>query len=595
MDTLLNIGIPALVVILMLIVIGVVFSRLYVRASKERAFVRTGLGGQKVIMDGGALVLPVFHETILVNMNTLKLEVSRKEEASLIAKDRMRVDVSAAFFVRVKQNAEAVGIAAQTLGRKTLEPDQLKMLVEDKFVDALRSTAATMTMKELQDQRREFVQAVQEAVAEDLTKNGLELESVSLTSLDQTAKEFFNPNNAFDAEGLTRLTEQTESRRQERNAIEQDTNVKIRDKNLTSERQRLQIERDTEFATLTQKQEVSATRAEQAMMTAKVESERTLESEQVLIETARQVKERRIEADRAVELAEIAKNLLVKKSQIESERETSILKAQQRQVVEVAEQDSLIAIAEKSQEQSKANAAANAALADAVKSEEDVITAREVAIAERTKNIQLIDANRAAEQGAIGIRVNAEVEKEAAENRAQAIRVVAQANRDSAVAEAEGVTALNTARNTMGAEQIAMTMRIKLLDSLPAIITQMVKPMEKIDSIKIVQLNGMPGVGGAGSGAGSTGSTGGGSLPEQFLNSALSYQAAKPLLDGMLKDAGLAGGSLDGMINALGQAHAVPAAVVAVAPVEEAAVRGEDHSISDGVDVRPSSYPAHAE
>ena len=51
--------------------IGVIFSRLYTRASAERAFVRTGLGGQKVIMSGGAIVLPVFHEVIPINMNTL--------------------------------------------------------------------------------------------------------------------------------------------------------------------------------------------------------------------------------------------------------------------------------------------------------------------------------------------------------------------------------------------------------------------------------------------------------------------------------------------------------------------------------------------
>ncbi|HEY1092696.1 MAG TPA: SPFH domain-containing protein, partial [Burkholderiaceae bacterium] len=211
-----------------LLTIGIVFARLYKRSTKETAFVRTGLGGQKVIMDGGAIVLPVFHERVLVNMNTLKLEVMRRERESLITKDRMRVDVTAAFFVRVKQTAEAVSTAAQTLGTRTLNPEALKTLVEDKFVDSLRATAATMTIQELQDKRRDFVQAVQNAVAEDLEKNGLELESVSLTSLDQTDKQFFNPNNAFDAEGLTRLTEQTEARRKQRNDVEQETEMQVR-------------------------------------------------------------------------------------------------------------------------------------------------------------------------------------------------------------------------------------------------------------------------------------------------------------------------------------------------------------------------------
>ena len=120
---------------------------LYLRSSKERAFVRTGLGGQKVVLDGGAFVLPIVHDVIPVNMNTLRLEVSRGRDKALITKDRMRVDVIVAFFVRVKPSLEGVATAAQTLGQRTLNVGALSELTEDKFVDALRSTAATMTMQ----------------------------------------------------------------------------------------------------------------------------------------------------------------------------------------------------------------------------------------------------------------------------------------------------------------------------------------------------------------------------------------------------------------------------------------------------------------
>src|SRR3712207_8600187 len=96
-------------VILSLVVIAVVIAVivwllnwLYRRSSKERAFVRTGFGGQKVVMNGGALVLPIIHKVIPVNMNTLRLEVSRGRDRALITKDRMRVDVTAEFYVRVQ-------------------------------------------------------------------------------------------------------------------------------------------------------------------------------------------------------------------------------------------------------------------------------------------------------------------------------------------------------------------------------------------------------------------------------------------------------------------------------------------------------------
>lgn len=195
--------IPAIVLIA-LFTMGIIIARMYRRATKEVSFVRTGFGGQKVIMNGGALTVPVLHEIIPVNMNTLRLEVQRANTQALITRDRMRVDVMAEFYVRVKPTNESIANAAQTLGMKTMNPAELKQLVEGKFVDALRAVAAEMAMEELHEQRVDFVQKVQQVVSEDLLKNGLELESVSLTGLDQTSREHFNPDNAFDAEGLTK-------------------------------------------------------------------------------------------------------------------------------------------------------------------------------------------------------------------------------------------------------------------------------------------------------------------------------------------------------------------------------------------------------
>src|ERR1700758_1781008 len=232
------------------ITIGLILARLYQRASKDRAFVRTGLGGQKVVMDGGAVCLPVFHELIWVNMNTLKLEVHRSGADSLFTKDRMRVDVVVAFFVRCIPTVEGIANAAQTLGPRTLDPEALKELVEDKFVDSLRAASVSMTMQELLDKRQDFIQGGQNAVAEDLMKNGLELESVSLTRFDQTSMQFFDANNAFDAEGLTRLTEQTQRRARERNEIERDTAVAISKKNFETTQQQLEIDRNKRFAEL---------------------------------------------------------------------------------------------------------------------------------------------------------------------------------------------------------------------------------------------------------------------------------------------------------------------------------------------------------
>jgi uncharacterized membrane protein YqiK len=183
-----------IVVVIVLAIIVWILNWLYLRSSKERAFVRTGLGGQKVVMNGGAFVLPIVHEVIPVNMNTLRLEVQRGKDKALITKDRMRVDVISEFYVRVQATTDAVASAAQTLGTRTMQPDTLKELVEGKFVDALRTVAAEMTMEELHEKRGEYVKRVRGVVAADLLQNGLELSlikpvwSISIRLMRSTPK-----------------------------------------------------------------------------------------------------------------------------------------------------------------------------------------------------------------------------------------------------------------------------------------------------------------------------------------------------------------------------------------------------------------------
>ena len=533
-----NILVLGSIVLISLLAIGLVFARLYHRASKERAFVRTGLGGQKVVKDGGAFVLPVFHETIVVNMNTLKLEVMRNKAESLITKDRMRVDIVAAFFVRVIPSTDGIANAAQTLGQRTLHPDALRELVEDKFVDALRSTAATMTMQLLQDQRPEFVQGVQNAVSEDLTKNGLELESVSLTSLDQTGKDFFNPNNAFDAEGLTRLTQETENRRRQRNEIEQDTEVAVRQKNLDAEQQKLEIQRQEQFLKFDQEQQIKFRAAEQSALVAARQAEKDREAQQARIDSERLVKE-----------AEISRDLQVKQKSIEAARAVSVQDVEREKVIEVANQEKAIVVAVKSEAQSQAQAKANVALAEAVKSEQAVETARATAAADRDKQIALIGASREAEQKAIAIKVAAEADKEAASNRAAAVKIKAEADRVAYEVEATGKQLINSAINVLSADQINLQIKLALIHALPAIIEKSVEPMKQIDGIKIIQVDGLTRGNMGNGGSLASAASGNGNLAEQAVAAALAYRAQSPIIDGLLKELGMAGGSIGGLMQ----------------------------------------------
>ncbi|WP_421080997.1 flotillin family protein [Serratia fonticola] len=559
-------------IFVVLLIIGLIFSRLYRRASAEQSLVRTGLGGLKVVLSGGAISLPVFHEIVEINMKTLKLEVSRAMHDSLITKDRMRVDVVVAFFVRVQPTIEGISTAAQTLGQRTLSPEDLRQLVEDKFVDALRSTAAQMTMQDLQDTRENFVQGVQSTVSEDLAKNGLELESVSLTNFNQTSKEYFDPNNAFDAEGLTKLTQETERRRRERNEVEQDVEVAVREKNRDAMSRKLEIEQQEAFMSLEQEQQVKTRSAEQSSRIATFEAERRREAEQSRISAERQIQEAEIEREQAVRTRKVEADREIRVKEIEQNKVTEMAAIEQKKVTEIAEQDKAIAIAAKSEQQSQAQARANDALTEAVKAEQNVETTRQTAEADRAKQVALIEARQGAETEAMQLTLKARAEKEAAELQAAAIIELAEAARKKGLAEAETQRALNEAVNMLSSDQTSLKFKLALLQALPAIIEKSVEPMKAIDGIKILQVDGLNRSGAAAGAAAA--SIGGGNLAEQAMSAALAYRTHAPVIDSLLQEIGISGGSLQALTAALPQAQPVvplaePDAVVAQEEIAE--------------------------
>src|SRR5260221_479373 len=302
-----------------------------------------------------------------------------------------------------------------------MEPEQLKELVEGKFVDALRTAAAEMTMEELHEKRGAYVKRVREAVAEDLTKNGLELEAASLTQLDQTGMEFFNPSNAFDAEGLTRLTEQIEHRKKQRNDVEQDTLIAIRNKNLEAEKLSLEIDRESEYARLAQQREVEIARARQR---AEVATERA-----------------RREQDG--ESAQIASKLAIESARIRSEQS---------------------------------------------------------------------------------------VEQE---------RILKERTIQGAEIEAEAMHLMNQAHNVLTPEARASALRLKLVEKAEAIIRESVRPMERIDNIKILHVEGLTGGGHANGESSSAG------FADSVVNSALRFRPQAPLVDQLLPEIGLDAGDIN--------------------------------------------------
>jgi uncharacterized membrane protein YqiK len=676
---------------------------LYRRSSKDQSFVRTGLGGEKVVMGGGALVVPIVHDITLVNMNAIPVEIRRAGEHSLITRNKLRIDVVAEFFVRVIPTRDGISAAARTLGARMRDPLELKEIVQSRFADALSAMASNMTMEEIHANRAKFMSEVANIAATKLSSNGLELENASLTGLNQTDIAVFNPANAFDAEGLLQLTEQIEERRKLRNEIENATRVSIKQRDFEAEQRALEIDRDLEYARIEQLRAIEIRRAAQlaeieqeransaiaihsAKTRAEEENERTaiaknraieaerintanelraleierekdaeltdirskaaLESQRIVtrqqieaeriendrkvreqeilsrqavsisettaaaqvdqtrIENEKQVESARIETTKLIELLavdrdkeirirnevagseqeraaiarrhaiemerlrrdeeiraqEIAKNHKIRIAETQAFRETEDaqiaanreidqmriaarrfidrFEIEQQKEIEIVDKERLIAVINKSIEEAVAKTEVANALKSLASAEEQVITARAEEAADRTKRVELIDARTKAERDALRVVSSARAEREVSEERAQGIIAEAGAAEVRYAKEAAGARMLNESENMRTDASRRSAIYEHLVKTLPNIIRETVKPLEKIESIKILQVDGVPGLNSPSERGGGDGGSPD-NITDRVVNSAMKYRTQVAFVDGLMKDLGL--------------------------------------------------------
>ena len=327
--------IAIVITLTILIAVGVYLLHwLYRHSSKDQSFVRTGSGGERVVMGGGALVIPIIHDITVVNMNAVPIEIRRQGEQSLITKNKIRIDLVTEFSVRVIESKEGVRTAARTLGARTQDPTALKEVVQGKLIDAMSTVAASMTMDEIHEGRQHFISQVSDIAREAVLQNGLELESASLTSLNQASLSYFDERNQFDAEGMTLIVKETEARRKLRNQIENETRVQISTKDFETEQRIIEIDRELEFSRIDQARDIEMKKAKQA---SEIETERSVSQiaiTEARIRTEEESERFQINKRRAVEEARIASDNEVKSLAIQRGTETDIAEVNARSQLE---------------------------------------------------------------------------------------------------------------------------------------------------------------------------------------------------------------------------------------------------------------------
>jgi flotillin len=505
-----------LVALIVLAVVIALLNRFYLKSTRDTALIRTGSGGQRIVLDGGVMVWPFLHRVDEINMRTQKFEVSRTGDKSLLTEDRLRVDLDMEFHVRVAPDANGVATAAQAFGPRTLRSEDLGNLLSGRFIDAMQTVASTYSLDALHEKRGDFSKAVRLMVGQELASNGLVLESASIVKLDQTPPASLSENNAFNAVGLRRLAEIVASSKKKRAQIEAEADVAVRQTHLDALKAKLQIDQQQQQAELAQRLELELTRG-----TSEAEMARSREQSQ------REAEQARIAREREIKTAEIARDRLLDKERMQAMLAT-----------EVQRVDQAISLARKQSEEAQAAADTELARLAVVLAQEKVSTERERAAQQRLREIALMKAKQQADVDEQLCAAENATTVERAKAQALALREQAQAQREQMLAESEGKRALVAAENSSSEALMRMKLEMYRLDRLPEITAQMMKPVEKIDSIRIHQFGSLqPGAAQAG---------GNGSAVNQAVSSILDMALQMPVLKrigdslGVDLDAGLA-------------------------------------------------------
>jgi len=460
-------------------------TQLYQKASAEEAIVRTGMGGSKVIIDGGCMVIPVVHKVTRVSLKVIKLMCIREASDALITKDYLRSDVHSEFYMRVGATPEQVLNAARSFGEQSGTEEAIDSKVGEKLISALRSVAAKHDLADLHSDRESFAIAVQELVAKEIEPNGLTLETVTISRLDQTDPSHLNDNNVFDAQGKRKITEITTAALVARNELERTAEQATTEKNVSTRKSVLTLQQDQAFA-----------EAEQQMQVNKVQAEKQREADVYRIAQEQQTQQAKILADQAVRQTDIAREQLIQTTEVERVK-----------TVEVATRDQQIAVTQKEAERAAAERARFEAEAAREQANQQVKTVEVVSGAERDARQRLIQAENEAAQALVrkqreadGIayqkQIEAEGELKAAENRAKATLTTAQAEAQAKARLAEGDKAIQVVPVLVEAEQVEVNRKQMEVDRASAEYKQLYEKSAiefevaklQIDAMKEVQI-----------------------------------------------------------------------------------------------------------
>src|SRR3569833_2105736 len=170
-----------------------------------------------------------------------------------------------------------------------------------------------MELFEIHTKRDEFAERVKEHVKSVLEANGLLLESVTISELDQTDPKELSDNNVFDAQGKRKITEITSAAAVERNNLERAAEQARKLQDVATRQKILELERQQAEAEANQRTEI-----------AKIQAEKSREAQEAVIAQEKSVEIARIEKEKTLQAAEIGRQQTVETARVAQEKAVQV-------------------------------------------------------------------------------------------------------------------------------------------------------------------------------------------------------------------------------------------------------------------------------
>ncbi len=461
-----------------LIIIGAVLTigllsliiKMYNKAVQGEALVRTGLGDVKISFSG-LFVVPILHKMEVMDITVKTIVISRMSEDGLICKDNMRADIKVTFFIRVNKTIEDVVHVAQSIGcKRASDHEQLEILFDAKFSEALKTVGKHFEFVELYNSRREFKERILDEIGTDL--NGYVLDDCAIDYLEQTPITSLNEHNILDAEGIKKIIDLTAQQKVQSNLIENEKRKTLKKQDVEAQETILELERQLAETEEKQRREIANIKARELAETEKVQQEERLKSEKARIATEEEIGIAEQNKERQVLVAQKNKE---RTDAVETER------VQQAKMLEATEKERIVELAQIAKEKSLEEERKN--IQEVIRErvvvekatvieEEKIKDTKAMAEAERSKQVALVNAARDAEEALVKeikaaeaakqasefkakqVMIDAEAEKSSSEHRAQAIKTMAEAEASQkaalGLAEAQVMEAKALAREKEG-------------------------------------------------------------------------------------------------------------------------------------------------